>query len=167
MKKLIPAAFFCTLAFLSCKKPIEYPIIPAIDFKSISIVNDANGKAGSVDVNMGMTDGDGDVGYHSVESGLNDAIFDDPNSIYYTNYKVKTYHLKNGTWDVDTIDLSARLEYLTPEGSNKAIKCEILRNLPVRPGLNRDTFYYEIFIYDRALHQSNTIKTDKVVLTTQ
>jgi len=168
--KLVAVILISALAFNACKKPLEYPIIPAIDFKRLESVKDANGKDQALLVTIGFTDGDGDIGYFSPESGLNDPIFDfpaDATNPYYTNFKVKTYHLINNVWTIDTVDLSARIPYLTPTGSNKALKGEIQRELPLNIGLVNDTFYYEIFIYDRGLHASNTVKTTNVVLNTQ
>lgn len=163
--------FIMALAVASaCRKPTEYPIIPAIDFKRIGSEVDVNGRAQNVIVTIGCTDGDGDIGYYSVESGKNDPKFDipaDTTNPYYYNFKVKAYKRVNNAWQLDPIDIGARIPYLTPEGSNKALKCEIERELPVPPGLVNDTFYYEIFIWDRSLHASNTIKTDPIILTTQ
>ncbi|HQV99718.1 MAG TPA: hypothetical protein PLZ91_05300 [Bacteroidia bacterium] len=167
--KLIAVILISSIAFSACKKPLEYPLVPNIDFKSIVGVKDANGKDQYLQVTIGFTDGDGDIGYFSPESGLNDPMFDfpaDATNPYYTNFKVKTYRLINNVWTVDTVDLSARIPYLTPLGSNKALKGEIQRELPLDIGLVNDTFYYEIFIYDRSLHQSNTVKTSNIVINT-
>ena len=168
--KVFSAIVITAFTLNACKKPLEYPIIPAIDFKRIEAVKNANGKDQSVKVTIGFTDGDGDIGYHTPESGLNDPMFDFPansSNPYYTNFKVKTYHLINNVWTVDTVDISARIPYITPEGSNKALKGEIERDLPLNVGLVKDTFYYEIFIYDRGLHKSNVVKTSNIVITTQ
>ncbi len=168
--KLIAVILISVFVFNSCKKPLEYPLVPIIDFKSIVGVKDANGYDQYLQVTIGFTDGDGDIGYYTPESGLNDPIFDIPadnTNPYYTNFKVKTYHLINNVWTVDTVDLSARIPYLTPEGSNKALKGEIQRELPLNVGLVNDTFYYEIFIYDRGLNASNVVKTSNIIVNTQ
>ncbi|MBP6428386.1 MAG: hypothetical protein KA430_12425 [Bacteroidia bacterium] len=168
--KIFTVICISALAFSACKKPLEYPIIPSIDFKKIEGVKDVNGRDQYLLVTIGFTDGDGDIGYYTPESGLNDPIFDvpaDATNPYYTNFKVKTYHLINNVWTIDTVDISARIPYLTPDGSNKALKGEIERELPLNVGLVNDTFYYEIFIYDRGLHASNTIKTSNIIVNTQ
>ncbi|MCC7233347.1 MAG: hypothetical protein IT242_10405 [Bacteroidia bacterium] len=152
---------------VSCKKPDEYPIIPAIDFKNIYSVRDNQGYDENVYVTIGFTDGDGDIGYHTVESGLNDPIFDDPASPYYNDYIVTTYKLNNGTWSVLDTFLRARLPFLTPDGPNKSLKGEIVREFPVPLALVNDTLRYEIFLYDRALHKSNVVTTSGIVLTTR
>ncbi len=168
--KLICIGIISVLIFDSCKKPLEYPVIPSIDFKRIVAIKDANGYDQNLIVTIGFTDGDGDIGYYAPELGLNDPKFDfpaDATNPYFTNFKVKTFHKINNVWTVDTVDLSARIPYLTPDGSNKALKGEIDRQLPLNIGLVNDTFYYEIFIYDRALHQSNTVQTSSIIVNTQ
>jgi len=114
---------------------------------------------------LNFTDGDGDIGYNDVGNNL--PIFDDPNSPYYNNFQVKTFHYENGVLVQDTVDLSARMQNITPEVQNKNLKGDILRELPLPPGLNNDTFHFEIFIYDRALHASNIIVTPDIILKTQ
>ena len=61
------------------------------------------------------------------------------NSQYYNNYVVKTYILESGVWQADPINVSARLPYMTPEGSNKALRGDIQRTLTLPPALNNDT----------------------------
>jgi hypothetical protein len=151
-------------AFSACKKPAEYPDTPVISFKSIYTQKDASGFDTQLNVVLDFTDGDGDVGYNDV--GLNDGIFDDPNSQYYFNYQVKTYHYDNGVLINDTVDLSARMQNVTPDVQNKALKGEINRDLPLPPNMANDTFHFEIFIYDRALHASNIVTTPDVILKT-
>ena len=166
--------FTIGIALSSCQKPEEYPIIPSLEFKSIYTDKDTGGYDQDVVIVTGFTDGDGDIGYYSVESGQNDPIFDDPHSEYYNNYKVTKFQRKNGVWvkdslaaDGSVLNLDGRLYYMTPSGSNKALKGEIKRTVSVDVGLNRDTFRYDVFIYDRGLHKSNVITTDPIVLTTR
>ena len=116
---------------------------------------------------VSFTDGDGDIGYHSRESGLNDAIFDDPASQYYNNFIVKTFILQNGIWNSIDTPVSARIPFLTPEGPNKALRGEISREFALPIALVQDTLRYDIFIYDRSLNQSNTITTSPIILNTR
>ena len=155
------------VSFASCKKAIEYPVEPILAFKSINVTSDGTGYASKVLVDISFTDGDGDIGYYPRESGLNDWMFDDPASMYYNNYIVKTYIMRSGVWTVDTTNVNARLPYMTPEGVNKALKGDILRELTLPPQLTVDTLKYDIFIWDRALHKSNTITTPEVIVSTR
>ena len=155
-------------ALTSCRKPEQFPIEPVITFKDMYTKLNSQGYDQNIEVVLNFTDGDGDIGYK--ESG-NGAIFDDPNSQYYENFVVKIYELKNGMWysghPWDTIDIGARIPYITPVVSNKALEGEILRELPVPPHLTNDTFRFDIFIYDRGLHKSNIITTPAIILNTQ
>ena len=165
--RFIPVIIFLALSFNGCKKPDEFPLIPVIEFKTISSDKDAQGFDQYVHVNVSFTDGDGDIGYHSRESGLNDAIFDDPSSPYFNNFIVKTLILQNGIWNSIDTPVSARIPYLTPEGPNKALRGEISREFALPLALVRDTLRYEIFIYDRSFNKSNTITTSQIILTTR
>jgi hypothetical protein len=158
---------FFVIAALSCKKPIEYPLEPVIGFKSIAISQDASGYDSKVFVTLTFTDGDGDLGYYPRESGRNNPLFDDPASPYYNNFIVTTYIKRSGSWVADTTNVSARLPYMTPEGANKALKGEIERELTLPPALTLDTLKYDIYIWDRALHQSNIVTTPEFVVTTR
>ncbi|TAH44305.1 MAG: hypothetical protein EYC69_00445 [Bacteroidetes bacterium] len=163
----IPAVLFLAMSFNGCKKPDEFPLVPFIEFKSIYSEKDAQGFDQKVFVTVSFTDGDGDIGYHSRESGRNDAIFDDPSSPYFNNFIVKTFILKNGSWNSIDTPVSARIPYLTPEGPNKALRGEISREFALPVALVQDTLRYDIFIYDRSLNQSNTITTSTIILNTR
>ena len=165
--RFLPVLLFLALSFNGCKKPDEFPLVPFIEFKSIYSEKDAQGYDQKVFVLVSFTDGDGDIGYHSRESGLNDAIFDDPASQYYNNFIVKTFILQNGIWNTIDTPVSARIPYLTPEGPNKALRGEISREFALPIALVQDTLRYDIFIYDRSLNQSNTITTSPIILNTR
>ena len=165
--RFLPIILFLALSFNGCKKPDEFPLVPFIEFKSIYSEKDAQGFDQNVYVTISFTDGDGDIGYHSRESGLNDAIFDDPSSQYYNNFIVKTFILQNGIWNTIDTPVSARIPYLTPEGPNKALRGEISREFALPIALVQDTLRYDIFIYDRSLNQSNTITTSPIILNTR
>lgn len=160
------------LIIYSCKKAEQFSPIPAISFKSLILQKNSNGFDVNAHVTISFTDGDGDIGYRQL--GENGSPYDDPNSPYYYNFIVQMYLLHSGNWSAvgnDTL-LSGRMPYLTPEGSNKALKGDIEMDvvLPVdtigTPFLI-DTLRYDIFIYDRALHKSNTITTPQFIVKVQ
>lgn len=165
--RFIPAVIFLAISFNGCKKPDEFPLIPSIEFKSIYSTKNSQGYDQKVFVTVSFTDGDGNIGYYSVESGRNEPMFDDPTSQYYNNFIVKTLILQNGIWNSIDTPISARIPYLTPEGANKGLRGEILREFTVPIPLVQDTLRYEIFIYDRALNKSNTISTSNIILNTR
>ncbi len=155
------------LAFSSCRKPDEFPVEPVITFKNIYSTKNAQGHDQKITVILSFTDGDGDIGYK--DQGQNDPIFDDPASQYYDNYVAKYFQFKNGAWvEYPTRSpLGGRLPYLTPIGKNKTLKGDISCYIDVPIPSIKDTFRLDIFIYDRALHKSNTVTTPEIVLTTQ
>jgi hypothetical protein len=165
MNNIISIIALAFVILSSCKKPDEFPDEPVITFKSLYTEVDAQGYDDKMYVVLNFTDGDGDIGYNDI--GNNDPVFDDPASPYYNNFQVRTFRYKNGAFVEDTTDLSARMMYVTPEVNNKALKGEIQRELPLPVHLVNDTLRFEIFIYDRALHASNTITTSDIVLNTQ
>jgi hypothetical protein len=172
VRHLTNILFFLSVAlflflFSGCKDPVEYPLIPVIGFKSIAVTQDASGFDSKVLVTLTFTDGDGDIGYYPRESGRNASVFDDPSSPYYNNYIVKTWIRRSGVWTEDTTNVSARLPYMTPEGANKALKGEILRELTLPPLLSADTLKYDIFIWDRSFQQSNVVTTPEIVVSTR
>ena len=166
MKYLI--LFFLVLTLASCKKPDEYPIIPAISYNNLYTTQNAQGLDQSLSVILDFTDGDGDIGYKEV--GQNGDPFDTNGSEYYNNYKGSIYKYTSGNWIVVPTGtlLQGRLPYLTPEGNNKSLKGQIQCDFLLL-GLvaNSDTFKMELFIYDRGLHKSNIITTPSFTLRTQ
>lgn len=168
LHRLSSAFLLCLLAsFAACKKQESYPLVPAIEYKSIFKAASSTGFDSAVVVTVSFTDGDGDIGYYPVGDSRNDPKFDDVNSQYYNNYIVKTWIKRSGVWQTDPINVSARLPYMTPEGSNKALRGDIQRTLTLPPALNNDTLKYEVYIWDRALNRSNIVTTDEIVLRTQ
>jgi hypothetical protein len=152
------------LMFLSaCKKADEFPVVPVISFNSLTTQKDAGGYDVSAKVVISFTDGDGDIGYYPSGNG---SPYDDANSPYYYNFIVKMFEKTNGNWVLNPDTLSGRMPYITPDGSNKALKGDIAMDLFLPPHKTKDTLHYDIFIYDRALHQSNTITTPDIVVTT-
>ena len=133
--RLFTLLIFATLLVFACKKPDEYPVIPAIEYKSAYTTKDNQGFDQLFCVTISFTDGDGDIGY-------------------------------NGVWNTIDTPVSSRIPYLTPDGKNKALKGDILRELNLPFPLLNDTMKYDIFIYDRALHQSNTITTPEFIFNT-
>lgn len=167
---LVVAALVITV-YSGCKKPETFPIIPAIEFKSIGSYKNISGKDSVTVITISFTDGDGDIGYAPAGNG---PVFDDTSSAYYYNFIVHFYEKKNGVWVRDTVfdrppfsGFSGRLPNLTPRGENKALKGDISMDqyISFYPVQN-DTIKYEVYIYDRALHKSNTVMTSEIVITT-
>lgn len=159
---LIPAVFLFALG--GCKKSNEYPIEPVITFKALSIVKDNQGFDDKVVLEITFTDGDGDIGLDASDT-LSPYTGQYVNNVFVLFYCDST---GNGFIPWPQFDDKGRIPVVTPEGNTKAIRGEIKKgeiflpngrtNLPVR---------FEVFIYDRALHQSNKITTPAIVITSQ
>ncbi|MCX6290401.1 MAG: hypothetical protein NT126_01400 [Bacteroidetes bacterium] len=163
MKGIKIIVFVVIVLVSACKKAEQYSDIPSITFKSLTTAKDMTGYDVSGKITISFTDGDGDLGYYSSGNGL---PFDDTLSQYYYNFIIKSSHLKNGNWIKDTLNLSGRMPYLTPDGTNKTLRGDIAMDLFLPPHKIRDTMRYDVFIYDRALHQSNTVTSSNLVITT-
>jgi hypothetical protein len=176
---LAAAAALLTTA---CEDAPDYPDEPAIKFKAISAerlpTTTPGDEANLVKITVAYEDGDGDLGLS--EADRQTSPFNDPNSEYRYNYYIKPfwYNQGNGRFEeyifpTPGFNYNSVFERLLPEGSKpQPIRGDITftpsKNLGLsiytpefRPG-NRLRF--EVMIIDRALHKSNTITTDEVVL---
>lgn len=148
----------------SCLKPVSYPVEPFITYKEFAAVGD------SANLYIEFTDGDGDIGLTENE------IYPpyDSSSIYYYNLFIKYFEKVDGVWQPgktipagEDIEFNYRIQYIEPQGQNKALKGEIRVMLqpfyynPVSP--DSDTIKYSIQMCDRALHMSNVVESEEIV----
>jgi len=162
------------LGFGACKKVENFSEIPSIEYLGYEKIYNPNLNLYDRGVlSFSFQDGDGDIGLKSTDTfpPYNTA------SKYHYNLIITYFELQNGelvevpilwynpqTEEFDTLTLSARIPYLTPRGTNKAIKGEIYDTLfSYNFNSDFDTIKFEAHIYDRALHQSNTITTPLIV----
>lgn len=166
MKYFLSICLICVLA--TCKKPDEYPVIPAISYVNLFTEANSQGLDQVLTIVLDFTDGDGDIGYKEI--GQNGDPYDTPGTEYYNNYKGSIFRYTFGNWSlVSTGTLfQGRLPYLTPEGKNKSLKGQINCDF-LLAGLtaNNDTFRMEVFIYDRSFNKSNVVTTPAFTLKTQ
>jgi hypothetical protein len=159
----IPAVIL--FSFGGCKKSNEYPIEPVITFKAITLVKDNQGLDDQVIIEITFTDGDGDIGIDSSEIGVAPFTGQYLYNIYFQVYADST---GNGLVHWSSFDEGGQVPVITPEGNTKSIRGEIrkdfiylpnhMTNLPIR---------YEVYIYDRAFHRSNTVTTSTIVINSQ
>ncbi len=167
MKKIAASVLIIFVILSSCKKGEEFPNTPVITFKSIEVTKNAAGKDEKVKIVISFTDGDGDLGYHSSGNG---SPYDDTGSVYFHNYIIHRDSIHFGNWYFCTWGdefSSGRMPFLTPDGSNKALKGDMQYDLFLPPHVTRDTLRYNIYIFDRALNRSNTVTSSSVIVTTQ
>lgn len=161
------------LAFLiltACKKKIEYPIEPHINYEGIGYVMDADSTlTGEVVLSIGYTDGDGDLGLDDA-----DTLYPfGPNDPHYFNLIID-YLKWNGstfvdtpllswnqqTQSYDTVSFNARFKRLVFNDEEAAISGTIDYKIMVYNPLSpNDTVKFKVHIMDRTLHESNTIET--------
>lgn len=172
--------FFSLFIYLisGCQKFEEYPVEPHIAFDHFTLLVDTvieNDTAKAI-TNRGIlaisyTDGDGDLGLNNYDTL---PPFNQGSPFYY-NIIVKYFEKQNGVFvqvpilnpdgSLDTIHFNGRFPYLTPSGVHKAIRGIIYDTLPVNNQSSTfDTIKFKVFIYDRALHQSNLIETPEIVV---
>ncbi|MBF9140456.1 hypothetical protein [Hymenobacter properus] len=173
------------LGLSSCLSAPDYPVVPAIDFKSVDMVVVPTGTLTAIDTlkfSVDFRDGDGDLGlsdddikvapFNATTGGFN-------NRGYAYNYSIQPYK-RNGNAGNYTYtkfvnaggvegEYNGRFLHLEKEGSRPApLKGTLTYALPLSvdgaPFYPGDTFRFEITIMDRALNRSNTVTTTDVTL---
>jgi len=155
----------------SCKKKEEFPVVPKIEFKEFTKWSNGNTDTALTMV-ISFTDGDGDI-------GLGDDTMPpfNPHGRYYYNYIITYMEKKSGQWkyylvfnsatqQYDTVNFNSRIPSLTPDGGNQSIKGEIELMMKILRPVDAayDTVRFDAFIYDRAFHKSNVIRTPEVIM---
>lgn len=146
----------------ACRERKEFPVEPRIEFISAEVFND------SLSLTISFTDGDGDVGLDNADS----APPFDSGSQWHNNLFVEYYQQVNGEWTSPPLllPLHYRIPRLTPEGRNKALEGELSVGLawpvfPMPPGSPTDTVKFSLQLVDRALHLSNVVYTEPMLVT--
>lgn len=179
------ALLVASVLFSSCRKEPNYPDTPQIEFLRVDQytypVN--NVLSDSLVIVIGYKDGNGDL-------GLNRIQVDDPDnqppfnsgSLYEYNF-LATAQIKRGDSYVplqlssNLLNFNGRFARLMTDGRNEALEGEIRYSLTnfdraifdfFDPSVfsPTDMIRFEIAIYDRALHKSNTVYTSDIVLFT-
>lgn len=152
----------CAVAVLvlaACRPEEAFPVEPKLEFRSFELFGD------SASLVVYFTDGDGDVG---LDEGDTQPPFD--TGAYYNNFFVEHYQLVDGEWQhypFQGLPMYYRVPRLTPTGQNKALEGEIalaIHPFPVFIAPGADTVRYSVMMVDRALHQSNTVNTNDIVV---
>jgi len=150
------------LLISSCVKQESFSDTPEISFREFLRVYDTGQYAVQGILSFSFQDGNGDIGLNPGDT------FPpyNPEGPYYYNLVINYFEKQNGTWVEVFLDppYSARIPVLTPEDPGKAIKGFIVDTLTLNPLPVFDTIKFELFIYDRALHQSNVISTPEIPL---
>lgn len=153
------SALLAVLGLSACLKTEKFPMEPKITLKSFDQLGD------SARLTIEFTDGDGDIGLG--QSDTNPPY--DLDGGYYHNLRLDYDSLNNGTWVPVTfaLPLYYRVPVITPTGQNKALQGEIsvkLAPYPTIPGTEGDTVRYRVKLIDRALHISNEVATEAIIV---
>ncbi len=163
MRSFITAFIIFMLFLASCMKDKEFPIEPQIAFRSFTkVVIPPDSIPQLLIMSISFTDGDGDIGLAS-----SDTI-----PPYDFNLFIDVYKMINGQMEMiifpdTTVNFNGRIPIVAENPDNKPIEGVIEYNfdyLLIRSFLFNDTVAFDVSLKDRALHQSNSIRTPALVV---
>jgi hypothetical protein len=154
--------FFLLLIIISgCKKFETYPIEPAIEYIGLTKIPNGLGYDDKGILKIAFTDGDGDIG---LSQGDTLPPFN-PGSEYYYNFYIFYYEKQNGQYVKFEANppIHARILPIVSDVSDRGIKGEIEIELEINNYFSPyDTVIFETYIYDRALHKSNIVRSPEI-----
>ncbi len=165
-----------SVVFGQCKKTEITSEIPQITFKGASFLQSIEGKDSLLVLVISYKDGDGDLGLNQSDTfaPFNPVIDSEGKSLnpyfqnlhinYFEKYEGKFQSVTNPFNVTDTLAYAYRFESLTPDGRHKQIRGDIEVKISQNAYPNAsDTTMYEVYIYDRALHKSNTVQSPVII----
>lgn len=163
MKKIL-TGFIVTFFFSGCHSPSDnLPVEPLIEFQNLQLIKDHNGKDSLALLTVYVEDGDGDLGLSASDT------FPPFNagSTYYYNFYVLLYEKTNGNWQSLPDGYNGRFPILREGLPRKPIQANITMEMDVsywKLFLNSNIIKMDVFIFDRALHKSNTVSSEEITL---
>lgn len=156
--KNIAIIFMLSIVFIACNKLETYDDRPIITESSYELLKDVSGNDTSLLVKFTYTDGNGDV-------GLTDA---DSISPYDANVMIDYFENIDGEYTkilipgtTDTLNFNSRIKKF---GSNNPTKAEVQVKVDISI-LLADTVRFDVYILDKQLNRSNTVKIGPIALT--
>jgi hypothetical protein len=155
--------FLIILAAGSCKKIVQLPPEPRIEFTSFAVLDTVDilgnkGKAGRL--KFYFEDGDGNVGLD--EPSGNPAA--DSTNLFFTLYRKNNGEMITVS-DNDPLKPSAyRIPFLERLGQNKILKGTISVTFLYLSYNPADTIMYDFYLIDRDLNESNLESTSEIIL---
>lgn len=167
------AILFIFVAAVSCRQEVDYPVEPHISYNGFTYIFNADSTfSGEGVLSFNYTDGDGDLGLD-----LADSLYPfGPNDPHYYNMEVDYLKSVNGEfvkmplvyWNqqmqqFDTVSFNSRFKRLISGDGPRPISGTMEYTMQVQnPFSPNDTIMFEVRIFDRALHESNTIQTSPI-----
>ncbi|MGB4205478.1 MAG: hypothetical protein WBJ84_07655 [Bacteroidales bacterium] len=157
---------FLVLLFLvlsSCMKEKEFPVEPRIAFKDFTkVIIPPDTIPQLLILSISFTDGDGDVG---LDSTMIAPPYD--YNLFIDVLKMKKGQLEKIIFEDSTVNFNGRIPIVAPNPDNKPIEGVIEYNFDypmLRSFLLNDTLAFDVSLKDRALHESNTIRTPLIII---
>lgn len=161
------------LALSSCREEPSYSDIPSITFDRVEQYTTTKNRVtfDSLVVVVDYQDGDGDLGLSRGEGGSQSGPdFEppfEPGSPFYDNFIVNMQVKRGNTYEPRAINFNGRFPRLSRDDKPEALEGEIrytITSFTTESYPFRDTVRFEVYIYDRALNQSNIVYTDDIIL---
>jgi hypothetical protein len=171
IKHKIPGILIMALLFAmyaGCGREDDYPMEPVLNYSGFMFRTNPEGMVTEGVLVLEFTDGDGDIGL-----GQDDTLppFHFGGGNYY-NFYINLFTKQQGvyvpvTFPDTTYNFHSRIPRVEFTGNSKAIKGEIEYTfdlLIMKPFLPSDTLMIETWIFDRALNQSNMVRTPDIII---
>ncbi len=154
MKYLVLSALVCFFV-VSCKKG-DGNTAPEISFKSITPIFSVNALAGQPNsvaiLTINIKDAEGDIGFTDGK---------DTSYVYVKNVTVPPFK-------IDSFKFPSNLSNVTTKNFKAEVEVNLIANgqsilynyTPLRPGIKRDTIFFEVFVKDFGKNKSNIIRTN-------
>ena len=171
MKRPLVILILTLFAMASCQEKVDYPIEPRITYEGLAYLMEVDSSlTGDVIINIGYTDGDGDLGLDDSDTlypfGISDPHYYNL-IIDYLKWDGSSFvetpllSWNQLTQSYDTISFNARFKRLVFNDEEKPISGTIEYKMTVfNPLSPNDTVKLRAHIIDRALHESNIIETE-------
>lgn len=156
-------AFTLGIVLNSCIEQREYPIEPAITFKSFATVKNIMGYDSLGLLTIEFTDGDGDIGLSQADTLPPYNV----GSEYYYNFFITFFQKSGNSFDEISTPFNSRIPDINPNRIKKGLIGDITIEIDLNIlslVLSSDTIKMKAYLLDRALNMSNTIETPPFVL---
>ena len=155
---------------------MEFPPEPYLEFRQ-NILGYAVSASGdtvpALQVEFYFQDGDGDIGRESEEE-IPPYTGDSLHNLHFHLYEIlpdsqlQKVYLPDSTGELHPIEYHYHLHYIEPVNANNALRGTIRWEVDDFPStaffMQGKTICYGVYLYDRALHKSNTIYTHPIRL---